>query len=232
MQIGSHARRRSEAGFSLLEITLVAFAIGILLAGMLSGRELITQAATKSVVTELNGVLASYHAYIDRYASEPGDDARAALRWSSAHARDGNGDGRISGTYEAAAPEPANLPSFTIDAGQGEGLNFWWHLRLANLIAPAIAGRSMASQPQNTFGGLVGVQMDGAGLVGLTLCESDLPPKVAEAVDAQLDDLQPHTGLLRAAFQTERWQPLARAASVSSYEGGSVTARYIVCRTR
>jgi hypothetical protein len=232
MQIGRHARRRPAAGFSLLEITLVAFAIGILLAGMLSGRELMTQAEIKSVVTELNGLLASYHAYGDRYASEPGDDPRAAQRWASAQARGGNGDGRISGTYAATAPAPAALAGFTIDASQGESLNFWWHLRLADLISPSVAGRSIAAQPQNAFGGLIGVQMDGAGLVGLTLCESDLPPKVAEAVDAQLDDLQPHTGVLRAALQTERWQSLATTASVTRYDGGSVTARYIVCRAR
>jgi type II secretory pathway pseudopilin PulG len=223
--------RPAERGFSLLEIALVIFAVGILLAGVLSGRELITQAEIKSVVTELNSVLAAYHTYGDRYGVAPGDDGRAAQRWVSTVARNGNGDGVISGTYEAAAPAPSALASFVIDASQGESLNFWWHMRLAELVAPATAGQSIAAQPQNAFGGLVGVQMDGAGLSGLTLCESDLPGKVAEAVDAQLDDMDPRTGLMRAAEQTQRWQPLASTTPASRYDAGS-SARYIVCRSR
>jgi type II secretory pathway pseudopilin PulG len=231
LQIDAPTARRSERGFSLLEIALVVLAIGILFAGVLSGRELITQAEIKSVVTEFNSVFAAYHTYGDRYGLAPGDDSRATQRWVSAIARDGNGDGRISGTYEAAAPAAANLASFPIDSSQGESLNFWWHMRLAELVAPATAGQPIAAQPQNTFGGLVGVQMDGAGLSGFTLCESDLPGKVAEAVDAQLDDMDPRTGLMRAAEQTQRWQPLATTTPATRYEVGS-NSRYIVCRSR
>jgi|APFre7841882724_1041349.scaffolds.fasta_scaffold127983_1 hypothetical protein len=231
LQIDAPTARRSELGFSLLEIALVMLAIGILFASVLSGRELITQAEIKSVVTELNSVFAAYHTYGDRYGVAPGDDSRATQRWVSTLARNGNGDGRISGTYEVAAPAAANLASFAIDSSQGESLNFWWHMRLAELVAPATAGQSIAAQPQNAFGGLVGVQMDGAGLSGFTLCESDLPAKVAEAVDAQLDDMNPQTGLLRAAEQTERWQPLATATPAARYDAGG-SSRYIVCRSR
>lgn len=231
MQTDSIAARRAERGFSLLEIALVMFAVGILVAGVLSARELITQAEIKSVVTELNSVFAAYHSYGDRYGFVPGDDSRASQRWVSVQARDGNGDGRVSGAYEAAAPSPATLGAFVIDAAQGESLNFWWHLRLAELVAPPTAGQSLAAQPQNVFGGLVGAQMDGAGLTGFTLCESDLPGKVAEAVDAQLDDMHPQTGLLRAVEQTQRWQSLASATPAVRYEAAN-SSRYVVCRAR
>ena len=223
------ASLRRSRGFSLLELAIVMVVIGLVVAGLLAGRALITQSEIKTVVGDFNSLMASYFSYRDRYAAEPGDDAKASGRW--ANARDGNGDGRISGTYDEAAPTSANLGSgsFTIDGTAGESLNFWWHLRLAGLVREAPGAASIATQPQNAFAGLIGVQTGGAGLQGLTMCQANLPGNIAEAVEGQLDDMKPSTGHFRGVRQSQNPQPLATATPVIYYEGRSDVA-YVVCR--
>ena len=224
------ASARNARGFSLVELAIVMLVVGLVIGGLLLGRALITQSEVKAVVGNFNGLTAAYFAYRDRYAAEPGDDAKASGRWANGSARDGNGDGRISGNYDETAPTSANLGSFTIDGTAGESLNFWWHLRLAGLVREPPGAASIASQPKNGFAGLIGVQTGGAGLQGLTMCQANLPGNVAEAVEGQLDDMKPSTGHFRGLLQTQNPQSLATATPVTFYEGRSDVA-YVVCRT-
>ena len=204
--------------------------VALVLAGVLAAREMITQSQIKAVAADFNSLIAAYVSYQDRYNALPGDDPRAAVRWASQSARSGTGDGFISGTYEATAPAAAALQTFTIDATQGESLNYWWHLRLSEFVPRAPGAGSMAAQPLNAFAGIIGVQMNGAGLAGFTLCQANLPGKIAGAVDAQLDDTRPATGWVRGLRQTVTPQPLAAATPVTAYTEGDDSI-YVLCRT-
>ncbi len=64
-------------------------------------------------------------------------------------------------------------------------------------------------QPFNALTGLIGVQTGtGAGAAalggfsGLIVCSSNLPDKIAAAVDTQMDDGVPATGTVRGGAQT------------------------------
>src|SRR5580765_3017426 len=96
------AMKKSQKGFTLVEIAIVLVIIGLLLGGILKGQEMITQAKIKNVIADVTGVSAAMYGYQDRYRALPGDD-KGAGRWTSAPAAaPGNGNGVIEGTYNSA----------------------------------------------------------------------------------------------------------------------------------
>ena len=91
--------KRTQRGFTLVEIAIVLVIIGLLLGGILKGQEMITQAKIKNIVADFSGVSAAYYGYQDRYRAIPGDDPNAATRWSGATA--GGGNGQVAGKYNS-----------------------------------------------------------------------------------------------------------------------------------
>jgi len=217
-----------QAGFTLVEIAIVLVIIGLLLGGILKGQEMITQARIKNMINDFNGVTAAYFSYVDRYRSVPGDDLGAMARWGGAGgqipalvagAANGNGrlDAGVTPTYNSA------------NAGD-EPRMFWWHMRIAGFIPGATAAQAQGTQnPTNAFGGAVGAQ-DGTGaatlgLSGLIVCSSNVPDKVAIAVDTQIDDQSATTGTVRALPNTAVVAALAGAAYAET--GGNI---YLMCK--
>lgn len=209
-------RSRQASGFTLIEVAIVLVIIGLLLGGILKAREMITQGQVRSVATELESTVIAHLVYNDRYRALPGDDAGATARWSPAIAS-GNGDGRIDGTF---ASQVADV----------ESRLFWAHLRAAGLI-----GGGGQQQPVNAVNGLVGVQTgDGAGgtVLGgyawLLVCSSNLPGKIAVAVDSQFDDGDMTAGLVLG--QLELASPALQSGAASGTYQDTPNLRYIVCR--
>jgi prepilin-type N-terminal cleavage/methylation domain-containing protein len=212
--------KRLQRGFTLLEIAIVLVIIGLLLGGVLKGQELIVQARIKNVINDLNGIMAAIYTYQDRYRALPGDERNAAVsgRWSGVSGGDGNGV--ICGAYNGATGGGAC-------AGETESTLIWQHLRQAGLITGA-AGRDI---PVNAVGGLIGIQSGAFGLAGHVLCASNLPAKIAIAIDAQLDDGNPRAGSVRGAQQSAL-NPAASAElsadTVYQDDGGQL---YLVCKS-
>lgn len=172
---------KRERGFTLIEIAIVLVIIGLLLGGILKGQEMITQARIRNVVNDLNSVSVAYYAYQDRYRAIPGDDPNAGgtgKRWGTSTSS-GDGDGKV----ESGTTDETRL--------------FWQHLRLAGLVAGPTTGSGSDNPPQNAAAGITFVQDSALGLNGLVVCSSNLPGKIANAVDSQLDDGKPDTGTVR-----------------------------------
>jgi prepilin-type N-terminal cleavage/methylation domain-containing protein len=213
-------------GFTLVEIAIVLVVVGLLLGGILKGQEMITQAKIKNVVGDFSGLSAAYYGYHDRYRAIPGDDPGAAGRWSGTASGDGNG--LVAGSYNSGSPSDES--------------RLWWsHLRRAGFLS----GRG-TRQPFNVLAGMMGVQTgDGAapasgpvlgtdedgrgGFQGLIICSANLPDKIAVAVDVQMDDGAPVSGMLRGQLQTEPNPAIAKQATASYAETGSNL--YTLCRT-
>src|SRR5687768_11694109 len=91
--------RRSLSGFTLLELVIVLVVIGLLLAGVLKGQELMTGARVRSIVQQHEGIRSAYYGFFDRYRSPPGDYSNAAATISDVSTAcgvagsPGNGDG-------------------------------------------------------------------------------------------------------------------------------------------
>src|SRR6185436_1427104 len=166
-------------------IAIVLVIVGLLLGGILKGQEMIVQAKVKNSISDYSGVSAAYFGYLDRYRATPGDDS-GATRWGAASASLQPGDQNrvLAGKYNEDCTGTATASA--------ESCNWWDHLRRAGFVA----GSGWA-QPINSFNGMIGVQTgDAAATPGTALgaytaliaCSSNLPDKVAIAVDVQMDD--------------------------------------------
>jgi prepilin-type N-terminal cleavage/methylation domain-containing protein len=214
--------KNNQAGFTLVEIAIVLVIIGLLLGGILKGQEMITQAKIKNVINDFNGVTAAVNSYQDRYRALPGDDATAATRWASQGAVSGNGNGVLAGLYNNV---PAGTPATTDESNL-----FWWHLRLGGFVPGAVtAGLAAGLQPPNATNGIIGVQSTGLGFTSNIVCSSNLPDKIAIAVDTQMDDGTPAAGEIRGGLQATPTPAITALTSVSSYaETG--TNQYLLCK--
>jgi prepilin-type N-terminal cleavage/methylation domain-containing protein len=219
-----------QSGFTLVEIAIVLVIIGLLLGGILKGQEMITQARIKNVTNDFNGTTAAYFSYQDRYKAVPGDDGAAATRWASFGAKNGGADGSIAGLYMAAPPAGDPATSLTVSNTGGESLNFWWHLRAAGFIPGPTTGPGAATQPNNAVGGIIGVQNGGLTLTGLVVCSSNIPDKIASAVDTQLDDQRSSAGAMRAYSQSAPNEDITGKAAAGNYVEDGAT-QYILCKT-
>ena len=173
-----------QAGFTLIEISIVLVIVGLLLGGVLKGQELINNARIKRINSDMNGVSSAVYSYLDRYNAIPGDDPNALGRWGASSATtvvSGNGSGIIDG---------GDIFADSTD----ENIQLWHHLRLSNLMAG-----DAATLPVHAFGGNVGVADGMFAISGPTVCMAGIPDKFVEIIDIQLDDGNPATGTLRAS---------------------------------
>lgn len=98
----------------------------------------------------------------------------------------GNGDGLIQGLFNAQATPAATT---------AESNSFWQHERLSGFLTG-----NGTNPPTNAVGGVIGVQggVTTFGMTGNVVCSSNIPWKIAQAVDTQLDDGNSDTGNIRA----------------------------------
>src|SRR5467141_1699153 len=205
-------KKSTDAGFTLVEIAIVLVIIGLLLGGILKGQEMITQAKIKNVINDFNGVTVAVTSYQDRYRAIPGDD--------------GNGDGVILGKYNATVAGAAPVTA-------EESNLFWQHLRIAGFVPGLTTGAGSGTPPPNAAGGLIGVEngvvgTSGLGFTSLIVCFSNLPEKVATAVDAQMDDARSATGQIRAQLQATA-NPFTDPTPATNYVETGVN-QYLLCK--
>ena len=104
-----------ERGFSLAEVAIVLLLIGLLTGLLVLGDGIIAQSRIKFVVSQFEGLKVAVLHYYDRYAALPGDDPRAESRWAG-RSKNGTGDGRIGGLYQAPPPAGDPVVSLMINA--------------------------------------------------------------------------------------------------------------------
>ncbi len=225
------SKRSTEAGFTLVEIAIVLVIIGLLLGGILKGQEMITQAKIKNIINDFNGVTVAVTSYQDRYRAIPGDDQNATTRWTTQAPVSGNGNGIIAGLYNANDTTGTNQAP-----GTGAESNlFWQHLRIAGFVPGLTTGAGSGTPPPNAAGGIIGVESGGApnpgglGFTSTIICFSNLPEKIASAVDGQMDDNKPASGQIRAQKQSAPNEATGAAPNVTAYVETGVN-QYLLCK--
>jgi hypothetical protein len=186
--------RRSQAGLTLIELSLILVIVGLLLGGVFIAHELVNSAKVKHLAGDFVAVPTYLYAYQDTYRALPGDDGAAAARLPG-----------------AAVPPPTLAGNGRIDApwnstnARDESRLFWQHLRLAGLAIGPVSLEDAGFTPRNAFGGALGfssaspAQLQVAGMRGdYQMCSAGIPGRYVVAVDRSLDDGEPATGMVRA----------------------------------
>jgi len=180
--------KHRQSGFTLVEIAIVLVIIGLLLGGVLKGREMITNAKIKRIENDFAGVSAAIYAYQDRYGSLPGDDPAASTRFAGTWraADNGNGDGNIAGGWNSTN-------------NGAESRKVWKHLRGAGLIAGPVNNTNASyQQPSNSFGGLMGLDLNIYNLSGHNIVFGEIPGDIAQILESRGDDGVPFSGSIQA----------------------------------
>ena len=170
-----------QGGFTLVELALVLTIVGLLIGGILKGREMIENARVTSTVAQVKSYEASVTAFYDMFNMMPGDMANATDRiagcTAACNAPVATADDQIvgsknwttSGLWDAQMSGPLNgSPSSDVGA---ETQLFWVHLLKSDMVsgvtdAPLRAGSPLAwgeSHPSSRVGGgFVAGYSDGA----------------------------------------------------------------------
>jgi type II secretory pathway pseudopilin PulG len=188
---------RKQRGFTLLEIVLLVLLVGMILAGVLKGEEMVTSAKVKRVAGQLDELRAAYLGFQDRYRALPGDyaDARSSLDCGMP-CPFGNGDSRIRSTETPANGNEVH-----------EDLLVWTHLAASRFLkgdyrmAPGETASTQANTPCNAYSAYLDIAFDGqygmngGGLVRHNLKSGPmLPVEVAAELDRKTDDGKPYSG--------------------------------------
>jgi prepilin-type N-terminal cleavage/methylation domain-containing protein len=200
--------KKTQTGFTLIELAIVLVIIGLLLGGVLKGQELINSAKVKNMVADFQNTQIYLYGYQGKFKALPGDDAQLA--------------NHVTGGTVATAITAGDLGNFKIDGlwdsttDTNESYLFWQHVRLAGLAPGSTVATSPAAYiPRNADGGVVGIQ-SGAVITGMTgsfsVCSGNILGKLAKQIDVTMDDGDTGSGSVQAALTTAATTKVASAA--------------------
>lgn len=198
--------QRKQAGFTLLEISIVMMIISLLIMLTLKGRELVENSRVKSLANDFRDIQLAIYGYQDRFRALPGDDRNASEHFATAATSNGNGNQIIEGSWNGVS---------------GETFYLWQHLRLGNFIRGASDPGSARYVPLNATGGALGMSESGSspifGLGGqYIICSNNIPGSLVKQLDRTLDDGNTADGSLQAAPATYGGNPVSTAGIVEN----------------
>jgi prepilin-type N-terminal cleavage/methylation domain-containing protein len=164
---------KKERGFTLVELAIVLVIIGILLAGILKGQEMIKQAKVKRIKADIDAIVAACYAYQDKYGYWPGD----------------NPNGTGSGFYNCGNAGTGNCADGYINKGS-EYEGAWKELYGSELLNgnPHLSGEYNLAKHHPWGGKYLFRFGNNNGKYGMYIRVEDVPYDVAKQLDEKYDD--------------------------------------------
>lgn len=127
-----------HSGFTLVELAISIMIIGLLVGGVLKGRELVENARITQLVNQVKSYQAAVGTFRSTYGSWPGDmrdpDTRLPDCTTGRCATPGNGDTRLSANGDVRSYITGAASSWLVSGSFPEDDNFWLHMLKAGLI--------------------------------------------------------------------------------------------------
>lgn len=137
------------SGFTLIELSIVLVIIGLIVGGILTGRDLVSAAAMRSQIAQIERYHQASTTFREKYGYLPGDVAAVeAQRFGFAargpYAGQGDGNGIIEGINNNAANQ-----NYGVRLNAGETALFWRDLSSSPVRWPS--SPSCPAMPQNCW---------------------------------------------------------------------------------
>ncbi len=211
---------KANAGFTLIELSIVLVIIGLIVSGVLAGQELIHGASVRATISQILKYNTAVATFQMKYNALPGDFSGAASFIASATS--GDGDGLIGKVAGASSPGAAITAGAAPTAASAEFANFWSHLAAIGLVEGTYAAISTATTalavntnfPATKVASGVGIIAYGntndnynyyhLGVTALAVTtlnpttQNFLSPGDAYSFDAKVDDGLPASGIVVA----------------------------------
>jgi prepilin-type N-terminal cleavage/methylation domain-containing protein len=127
------AKNGADSGFTLIELSIALVIIGLIVGGVLVGRDLIKAAEVRATITQIEKYNSAANTFYGKYGYLPGDIPNPYATQFGFLARgtlEGQGDG--NGLIEGYSPGGGGTPG--LNTGEGETTMFWVDLSTARLI--------------------------------------------------------------------------------------------------
>jgi prepilin-type N-terminal cleavage/methylation domain-containing protein len=206
-----------QAGFSLVELAVVLIIIGVIVAGVLKGQDLIASAKLNGVENQINAIRVAVNTFQNKYGGLPGDIDMVSetmvpgfsVATNTADGTSVRGNGEIEGVRLSGPAGGGTVSEATL---------FWQHLRGANLLSGVTldtGGQGVTTTDDalksqlggifsitydSTFNGIAGnwLELGTAEASGNSNGNALLTSVQMHSLDVKLDDGIPTTGIVGA----------------------------------
>lgn len=210
-----------EKGFTLIELSIVIVIIGLIVAAVVGGQNLVKQAKLRGVITDVNKYKVAHNTFRLEYGGIAGD-LRNAYSYFGASCSDtgANDDDKCSGNGNKRV-------ELVSDADENEAYRYWQHLSLASLIEGSYTGLAPTAGRQADIGinvpatkfenvgwyfdysdsnGVWSSDKNGFGLgkfrANTAPTAAWINPKDAKSIDEKIDDGEWQTGWVAVSHGT------------------------------